>query len=607
MKRRKYPMTCQILFSSRNSIEADNNHPDYRFLSVKVKCRTKATPRGLHCSHSLFFIQGDTRPKPLNHGKLSDPAAFTSPRPAPIPPPLSPTAMKPSRSRGLASMSTSLLKKRDSNREKRPSWEGPWFLKKKSSLPIQYNNKENDQSIPLSRLSGDKVLVEEPMTRRKSRFQGHMDVDISAAEIALANNSGPSRRPSRGKPQSMQKSPTAGPGVANNKPLGLFGSLKQATRARSQSTASIRGLVRNLSTRNSFKNSMSPAAAAALRHEADVTQKHDAIPANERPDPNRGDSNPETAETNNKGVRLLSQLLSRATKPKRVTKTVNMGAPQQQQQERAQVVRRTIIYVQPDSLNFLASIPSHGDSSDSCCNSQRSSTTSGKSDFSMKDDGPKTPDDGLPQFEVATMLAPPPHHHHHSLKRPSKARDTDNTSLHRLEGVELREMSDGSVMWGIVKKEGHRKSFYAPKQSETKGAIEEWIEEEEEETEEEIEERVLALMGLNPQCIQEYSPPTSPVTAEHQPPPLPKRSPYRPSSEKSSYYAKHIPQSHTATASNTDVYYAPQVTLPGLLEMISEQQHDFALPPPLLEKPPSLEERLDQAIHSLKYGGNYVF
>ncbi|KAI7854445.1 hypothetical protein BDC45DRAFT_508392 [Circinella umbellata] len=198
----------------------------------------------------------------------------------------------------------------------------------------------------------------------------------------------------------------------------------------------------------------------------------------------------------------------------------------------------------------------------------------------------------------------------------------------QLEGVEVREMSDGTVVWGVVKKLGKRKSFFIASedssdyesklqvneeaQDETKGEEEEI--DEEDEDEEQIEERVLTLMGLSPDLLKNYpnninyeSAITTPTTPVVTPPPIPKRSPHRLREQKLQRERQQQEQleqeqatyissySNRRDSSTTDVYYAHGATLPSLLEMIASDQ---GLSP---KENPTVEEQLDEVMRSLGY------
>lgn len=171
----------------------------------------------------------------------------------------------------------------------------------------------------------------------------------------------------------------------------------------------------------------------------------------------------------------------------------------------------------------------------------------------------------------------------------------------RLEGLEVRELSDGSVVWGVVSREGDRRSFVA--------GDENYQEEYSDEDEDEIEERVLKMFHSNssgtrtaiewdtPNGSEDRSSTSSssslaPPDFHH--PPVPRRSPRR---------AKHISTvSSTATGTTTSVYYAPNMSLPGLLqEMMGksradaddyEEEDDFAVGS-------TVEEKLDEVMRAL--------
>lgn len=163
--------------------------------------------------------------------------------------------------------------------------------------------------------------------------------------------------------------------------------------------------------------------------------------------------------TTNKRDTKISSFLSRAssTARKRNTKIVNM---QRSLPKRDEIVRKTIIYVQPDSLHQLLKHGGNG------------------------------------------VCIPP--------QQPKYTSDQESLSSDEsyMEGVELREMKDGTVTWGVVKKQGNRKSFYARYDDHQF----EFVEEEEEA------------------------------------PPIPKRSPHR-----------------------DDIYYSKDLTLPRLVKLMNDQ------------------------------------
>ncbi|KAF7727946.1 hypothetical protein EC973_006834 [Apophysomyces ossiformis] len=381
--------------------------------------------------------------------------------------------------------------------------------------------------------------------------------------------------------------------TTTTKSLGLFGSLRQASRSRS---GSFRGLVRNLSQAHRQEKrqpsssspqapTMSRAAMAVIQHNAaqrsSSERSHDSVEA-------VGNEKVELEETGSKtgGVSLISHLLTKATKRK--TKTVNMdqedSRPVSSKPSRAQVVRRTIIYVQPDSINFMKTlqgfeneqappvppVPSLGaksslrpTSNETMLSSEKGAEysqavkvtrqTSVKKRIVEKEASDRTAggrSDNTKKWHLESV--------HDDVDSVYGYYENRGSTATCLQGLELREMSDGTVVWGVVQKQGNRKSFYAHKDQS-------FQQQEEEDTDSDnIEAHVLALMGLEPGSLDQ--PPSSP-------PPIPRRSPRRPVgiTEPSSpstlgQRAKHI---STIVSSNTDIYYAPEVTLPSLLQMMA--------------------------------------
>ncbi|KAI9016572.1 hypothetical protein CLU79DRAFT_837623 [Phycomyces nitens] len=420
--------------------------------------------------------------------------------------------------------------------------------------------------------------------------------------------------------------------------LGLFGSLRQATRSRSQSTTSIRGLMRSWGSTGNLrrqdrhssplgdtkeeneyssdgrllkpgdKATMSRAAMAVVQHT--VAKKNGAPVLDEYRQGNLGlGLGPEKKPLHEPkgGSRLLSNLLAKATTQRKITKIVNMKQDRDGKEassERAKVIRRTIIYVPPDSANFMKSLREPpvpplpkvipGPSSSKPVSMVGSDVSEG-------------------EYGQATVVTRQP-----STKRYLKSSAAHNTPAANqpkpaLEGVELREMSDGSVVWGIVQNHGNRKSFYAPKSSTETGRGEggyEYVEEEEEETEEEVEERVLALMGLQPIATSE----PEPVHSTHHgsassslPPPLPQKSSRRRAASvdrnTSQRYPASQPYRHDAHAehvstiarqddSTTDIYYAPEMTLNNLVQIMASKRVNT--------EEVSIEEQLDQVMESFR-------
>lgn len=448
-----------------------------------------------------------------------------------------------------------------------------------------------------------------------------------------------------------------------NKAIGLFGSLRQASRA-----TPLRGLVRNLSTNasrlsrqasftrsstsntynNKFASSsratlatqngedLSPAARAVMQHNDKQQRKKDSKKNN---DEEQEQQQQPQEESSPKKSRLLTHLLAKAGKARR-TKTVNMAssststANKRRDKTKSKIVRRTIIYVPPDSLNFMKNLEK-GDID----TSKTPTTTSGQDDLTAM---PPLPNDMMKRIqqyneESGSNPSEELQQHHDELDSVLNYYDDESlydyyrnreSSVPQLEGLELREMDDGTVEWGIVKKQGNRKSFFAahgmnvscsPEQNGTTTptksdvAHEMMEEEDDEEDEEKIEEHVLRLMGLP------VPTPPSPknnthLSASTSPPPVPRRSPRRRMESSSSNQqqqheddeqdhrrAKHISTIHSRKdASTTDVYFAPQQTLPSLLQMIANTSGGDDGDHEQEKKHASVEEQLDEVMRSFQ-------
>ncbi|KAI9493340.1 hypothetical protein BDB00DRAFT_823605 [Zychaea mexicana] len=492
------------------------------------------------------------------------------------------------------------------------------------------------------------------------------------------------------------------------KAIGLFGSLRQASRSHQP----FRGLVRNLSSAGSYYRArhssangtvetggMSRAAMAVMEHQqGNNNTSHSSSVGTRTPSKDAKTkltatttmtssmSTTATATTNTNapfttaaedhgegsgGGNLLTTLLAKASKSSKRTKTVNMNhhnssanssSSRRREKTKSRVVRRTIIYVPPDSLNFMKTLQQQGGGDDISAGLRK------------KGPAPPLPPDMLekmrqlqkspsskPTSRKPTLLS-----RHSEIEkddadlstgssssRSSKQQDdNDNTrastvgtqeedatddlgsilnyyddgslydyyqsrdspTVPQLEGLELREMSDGTVEWGIVKKQGNRKSFYV--HDNKRRDVEE--EEEEEEDEEKIEEQVLALMGLGVHgdaSKQSLAPSTTTTTTTTSPPPVPRRSPRRriDSAEQQmqqqqqqhvdNHRAKHISTIHSRKdASTTDVYFAPQQTLPSLLQMIADsaQEEEQQQQQAKRKKQASVEEQLDEMMRSFQ-------
>lgn len=232
-----------------------------------------------------------------------------------------------------------------------------------------------------------------------------------------------------------------------------------------------------------------------------------------------------TATSAKGGVRLLSNLLAKA-KARRspsTKKTINMSSDDTTAAtaERNKVVRRTIIYVQPDALDFmkdghLPPIPTKESrlSKDTLLddNAEYATATKVTRQVSRRKRLVEDPEQHPPTLDDSN-------HKKWRLESVSElnvANSNNNDDNNSLEGLELREMSDGSVVWGVVKKQGNRKSFFA--------TLDDKIEPEDVERDQ-IEKSVLALMGLEPDSLDHL--PARLSNAAVRPPPIPKRSPRR--------------------------------------------------------------------------------
>ena len=273
----------------------------------------------------------------------------------------------------------------------------------------------------------------------------------------------------------------------------LFGSLRQVSRSKTTSSgghsSAFKGLVRNMSTSHKpTHGGMSRAAMAVIQHEQQQEKE-----------PKRATS------------RLISQLISKAARHRNSNTSTKIVNKKENNTNRAQVVRRTIIYVQPDSLHDLLKNGGEGT----------------KIASSRVSDGSLSPDDETvrsKEYVTATKVVRQTSVRKRVVNNPEddkkrwqlKSMDEHDLAVpakeEYMEGLELREMSDGSVIWGIVKQQGNRKSFFAPDNM--------YVEEDE------------------------------------LPPPIPKRSPKR----------------QVLADNDTDIYYSNEITLPNLLKMMEQQE-----------------------------------
>lgn len=447
-----------------------------------------------------------------------------------------------------------------------------------------------------------------------------------------------------------------------NKAIGLFGSLRQASRA-----TPLRGLVRNLSTnasrlsrqasftRSSTSNTfntkfasssratlatqngedLSPAARAVMQHNDKQQRKKD----NKKNNVEEQQQQQQPQEDSPKKSRLLTHLLAKAGKARR-TKTVNMAsssststANKRRDKTKSKIVRRTIIYVPPDSLNFMKNLEK-GD-----IDTSKTPTSAGGAQNELSA-MPPLPNDMMKRIqqynngeEESGNPSEDQQQHHDELDSVLNYYDDESlydyyrnreSSVPQLEGLELREMDDGTVEWGIVKKQGNRKSFFAAHGMSVSSSAEQhgtttpttsdvahemMEEEDDEEDEEKIEEHVLRLMGL-PVPATSSSPKDAQLNnTQSSPPPVPRRSPRRrmesqqqhEDDEQDHRRAKHISTIHSRKdASTTDVYFAPQQTLPSLLQMIANTSGGDDGDHEQEKKHASVEEQLDEVMRSFQ-------
>jgi hypothetical protein len=416
-----------------------------------------------------------------------------------------------------------------------------------------------------------------------------------------------------------------------SKSRSLFGSLRQVSRSKthhsgngSGSGSGIKGLVRNFSSSHKSSNSidrngnnssavdagMSRAAMAVIQHNVSKHEQRKAAPvipqdntlSSTEPTTTKRSRSRTKSDSANNGSRLIAHLIARAsshTRKHNATKIVNMENEETAAaKKRAQVVRKTIIYVQPDSLHDL--LKNGGDGSSIKVPPLPSNPPPRRPKINtrntMASDGSLSPDDETirsREYVTATkavrqtsvrkrvetsesnnsspLAADTPlsrqgsinnkkrwqlksvdeneliqqqgggNNSKHTSSSSSNSSNSSNNNNEYLEGVELREMSDGSVVWGIVKKQGNRKSFFAPNHRNEY----EHIEDEEED--------------VPPPIPNNQNKQHSNTNSLSPPPPIPKRSPRR-----------QVPATEKPT---TDIYYSNQMTLPSLLKMMQEQQH----------------------------------
>ncbi|CAO3589939.1 unnamed protein product [Absidia cylindrospora] len=604
---------------------------------------------------------------------LSDPSSFISPRRAPTPPSETSSPFSLSASLSSSSTSTSTIEKdhKLSYPVATTVTLGPaptaFTVKKKSSWRANRNQlKTRDQpklALPPSPLSPTATQLRQSISLDSLRDTPQSKdswklTKASATKPAIAT-SATTTKMSKIVSVSSSAQPSASSAFEDNskKPKSrLFGSLRQASRSsRAAGEGAIRGLMRNFSSVGqrtqhqqqqqqqqqtdqgvsslTDNSTMSRAAKAVIQHDVSNKKK----PANKKSKTVSGsglgqgvdvtdgmdDSTVQvthTATSTKGGVRLLTNLLAKArsrrtsSSIKRTTQQVPLNDISKQDantaKERNKVVRRTIIYVQPDALDFmkdghLPPIPAPKNNKHLNDDDDQGGSQARISKDTTMDDA------SSPTIEYATatkltrqtsrrkrLVEEPsseldqPRHQQHTttiadhkkwrlesvsefnVAEPTNDDDgpnDDKDDLYdyyrtndmdtRLEGLELREMSDGSVVWGIVKKQGNRKSFFASKaledsmtehQHQMELQRQQQEEQDAEKEHDQIEKSVLALMGLDPDSLDHFTARLSNAsssssssaasvkfrfsgggdsgtkkTSSLPPPPIPKRSPRR--------------------------------------------------------------------------------
>lgn len=460
-------------------------------------------------------------------------------------------------------------------------------------------------------IAQEKTLVEDV---NEEEVQQHMKRSTGMPMETIAEND---VSPSTSTPRNEQRSPK--PTSSRSRGIGLFGSLRQASR----SQTSLRGLVRNLSNAGHYRhsqqqqqrqqkrdqeegggNKLSPAAMAVMKHASKQQQKSEQHQCQDQDqtklengaksnnNSNKGTEKDENMESSTAGGNLISHLLARATKPRR-TKTVNMqdeqeetGAASRKQRTKSRVVRRTIIYVPPDSINFMKTISQQQQGKFEAAPPLPAESLQRIRDLQSKEKEKNAASKKPDEVQVSSSSSTPSADHYYD---DDSLYDYYRSSIPDLEGLEVREMEDGTIEWGIVKKEGNRKSFYI---QDKKTSAFQYVEEED-------------------------------IEPLPSPPPIPRRSPRRQIDSQIQQQKKQQQQQqqnssslsmdprrarHISTItsrkdlSTTDVYYAPQQTLPSLLQMIADAAENDQRE----SKKISVEEQLDEMMRSIQDSENFA-
>ncbi|KAI9030911.1 hypothetical protein CLU79DRAFT_884030 [Phycomyces nitens] len=578
-----------------NTPEGSDREGNRALLNKKPSLLSHALNRANTVEHNNINIATIGRPihppSGLRNMQLSSsessPSAFSAPRTAPLPP----------NSHGRNLSSTSNLTSTPSS----PTQNSPTFAPYSN---INYSDEARYQSAlgtvtnEMSKTSINLLPAQKQKNNvhRRSMSLNNLSQTITAPQITLdKERSKIDRSPNVSSPLGPQISVSRmgrddrGMAPSPHKPQGLFGTLRQVGINRSQ-PGSFRGLIRNMSTGNhqsqesvyddggsndssSESKGMSRAAMAVIHHNVinskpaeepalSKNQHHNMVPKS--PTSPLTNQNANIAVSKGGGTRLISQLLAKTVKsrkPRKVGADSSFSGNPVISLPRSQVVRRTIIYVQPDSIpiaNFL-------DGEDVPPLPCTLNPTLSQSKWKSATLEEKYSSDNLKTSSFSSQNPP---------RRPYRPGDNDRDALKNkavdqlgsatpcLQGLELREMSDGSVEWGLVKKKGNRKSFYRPSDASpppsvaqntsvppipTRLLVEDEIEDEDEDW---FDNHLLALMESTPDLSKSNAPA------------IPRRSPRRPQ-------ASHVSTPEHSEKSATDVYYAPTMTLPNLLHMMA--------------------------------------
>ncbi|ORZ09601.1 hypothetical protein BCR42DRAFT_423743 [Absidia repens] len=409
--------------------------------------------------------------------------------------------------------------------------------------------------------------------------------------------------------RSTSSSSSSTTSTTRTKPDGPIRSLSS-----SSSSSSLRGLMRSLSTTatNHYRQ-QTPKMTPHMNEEDGLSRAAQAVAATTTNDndklylcreeiisePSKADLTNSLDGQRRKISQLFSTAIKKAPSRRHTTKVVNMQQEAQSSSSK-KLLRRTVIYVNPENeashhdfyADLLKQYQPHRPAPTPPSPIQR---------YRYDKTLPPVPSTIEPTSSSTQSSPRSSASSHLSSSSTSSTSNTNKPKPSYLEGLELREMEDGSMEWGIIKKEGHRQSFFSmahlQQNEEEEGQLhltDTAHSTMEDGSEEHIEQQVLALMGLEPDHLEKQ-----PL---HRPPPIPRRSPRRKpstllpstSSRNSSSNRNNKHQNkddsllqHTIAGAKDDsedesspssstmnVYYAPDMTLPSLLHLVSQTQQN---------------------------------